>query len=222
MPGAQAEVYRGQFGQFEINEGDRRGVVVYRAALMVAALCFAVATGLAMWLPQALAVQWAIAGLYAVFSIAMGVALWTIHIYMVSLHRALQVFWAMGSVAAIATAVVFAPEPLAIAVYHNPLTLLGVGFTFVALTGLFVKEAFCFNRLETKLLTPMIPTLLLGHLFGLLPLEGERGLLVAWAALFLVFALRKTFQEIPPDIGDKSVFEYLAAVRRGDVPAEAS
>ncbi|MEO0834560.1 MAG: DUF2301 domain-containing membrane protein, partial [Cyanobacteria bacterium J06642_3] len=26
------------------------------------------------------------------------------------------------------------------------------------------KEAFCFNRLETKILTPIVPLLLLGHM----------------------------------------------------------
>ncbi|MEM1369784.1 MAG: DUF2301 domain-containing membrane protein, partial [Cyanobacteria bacterium P01_H01_bin.15] len=83
------------------------------------------------------------------------------------------------------------------------------GFLFAALTGIFFKEAFCFNRLETKLLTPLVPALLLGHLFGVLPPTVEKSLLAIWAVLFVVFALRKAFQAIPPDIGDKSVFEYL-------------
>jgi uncharacterized integral membrane protein len=34
-------------------------------------------------------------------------------------------------------------------------------------------------------------------------------LLAIWAALFIIFAVRKFFQPIPQDIGDKSVFEYL-------------
>jgi uncharacterized integral membrane protein len=104
-------------------------------------------------------------------------------------------------------------EPTALYVYNHPLTLLGVGFTFVALTGLFFKEAFCFNRLETKLLTPLIPLLLMGHLVGVLPVQAERVLLGLWAVLFVVFALRKSLQPIPPDIGDKSVFAYLKTQR---------
>jgi uncharacterized integral membrane protein len=51
--------------------------------------------------------------------------------------------------------------------------------------------------------------LLLGHLTGVLPVSVERGLLAVWAILFVIFALRKVVQEIPPDIGDKSVFVYL-------------
>ncbi|MEM8810177.1 MAG: DUF2301 domain-containing membrane protein, partial [Cyanobacteria bacterium P01_G01_bin.38] len=84
---------------------------------------------------------------------------------------------------------------------------------FAALTGIFFKEAFCFNRFETKFLTPIVPLLLLGHLSAILPVTVERGLLATWAGLFVIFALRKVIQAIPPDIGDKSVFDYLAQQR---------
>ena len=79
--------------------------------------------------------------------------------------------------------------------------------------GIFFKEAFCFDRIETKLLTPLVPLLLLGHLFGVLPLLARQILLTVWAILFLVFALRKAVQPIVPDIGDKSVFAYLKQQR---------
>jgi uncharacterized integral membrane protein len=147
-----------------------------------------------------------------VFCGALGVSLLTIHIYMVVLHRALQGAWLVGCLASGAIALL-TPEPLLLYLYEHPLTLLGVGFVFVALTGIFFKEAFCFDRLETKLLTPLVPLLLLGHLVGILPVAVEQGLLAAWALLFLVFALRKTVQEIPADIGDKSVFDHLKAQR---------
>ncbi|MFS8118620.1 MAG: DUF2301 domain-containing membrane protein, partial [Microcoleus sp.] len=74
---------------------------------------------------------------------------------------------------------------------------------------IFFKEAFCFNRLETKFLTPGVPLLLFGHIFGFLSPENEQLLLGLWAILFIIFAVRKFFQAIPQDIGDKSVFEYL-------------
>jgi len=38
-------------------------------------------------------------------------------------------------------------------------------------------------------------------------------LLGLWTVLFLVFAVRKAIQPIPPDIGDKSVFAYLKQQR---------
>ncbi|QKD83251.1 DUF2301 domain-containing membrane protein [Thermoleptolyngbya sichuanensis A183] len=205
---AEPEVYQGQFGEFTITKGDRLGVVLYRAALMVAALCFDVGTGLVLGRGDDPTVLRWLSPLYTLFSLALGASLLLIHIYMKPLHRALQAFWLVGAIAAIAVAHLY-PEPFVQSVYLHPQTLLGVGFTFAALTGIFFKEAFCFNRLETKLLTPLVPLLLLGHLAGVLSPGIESKLLLVWAILMLIFAVRKCVQAIPPDIGDKSVFEYL-------------
>ncbi|MBE9052367.1 DUF2301 domain-containing membrane protein [Nostocales cyanobacterium LEGE 11386] len=201
------EVYQGQFGEFTITQSDRTGVIIYRAGLMVAALSFAIGSALVLFNNNPTTIA-ALTPLYACFSLALGISLLTIHIYMALLHRLLQVFWAIGSIAALVLAL-SSSEPLAIAVYNQPLTLFGVGFTFVALTGIYFKEAFCFNHLETKVLTLTVPLLLLGHLVGILPTQWEQTLLGIWAILFLIFALRKTVQAIPQDIGDKSVFAYL-------------
>ncbi|WP_193194320.1 DUF2301 domain-containing membrane protein [Nostoc sp. MG11] len=201
------EIYQGQFGEFTITQSDRTGVIIYRAGLMVAALSFAIGSALVL-LNNNPNVFTTLTLLYACFSLALGVSLFTIHIYMASLHRLLQIFWAIGSITAVAFALA-SSEPLALTVYNHPVTLFGVGFTFVALTGIYFKEAFCFNRLETKVLTITVPLLLLGHLVGIIPTQAEQILLGVWAILFLVFALRKVVQAIPPDIGDKSVFAYL-------------
>lgn len=198
--------YQGQFGEFTIGKHDRQEVLIYRAGLVMAALSFAIATNLFVAQGTA-ALPW-ITPLFAVFSVALGVSLFFIHIYMVALHRTLQAFWVIGSISAIAIAWQ-SPEPLALFVYNNPLTLFGIGFTFAALTGIYFKEAFCFNRLETKILTPIVPFLLLGHLTGLLAADVELVLLAVWTIGFTIFAGRKMVQEIDPDIGDKSVFAYL-------------
>ncbi|MCC5605297.1 DUF2301 domain-containing membrane protein [Nostoc sp. CHAB 5834] len=209
------EVYQGQFGEFTITQSDRTGVIIYRAGLMVAALSFAI--GSALVLPNNNpTIFTALTPLYTCFSVALGVSLFTIHIYMASLHRILQIFWAIGSIASVILAI-SSSEPLALTIYNQPLTLFGVGFIFVALTGIYFKEAFCFNRLETKVLTLIVPLLLLGHLVGILPIQAESVLLGIWATLFLVFALRKTVQAIPADIGDKSVFTYLKEQRLAKV-----
>ncbi|MEH2154808.1 DUF2301 domain-containing membrane protein [Nostoc sp.] len=209
------EIYQGQFGEFTITQSDRTGVIIYRAGLMVAALSFAIGSALVL-LNNNPNVFTILTPLYTCFSLALGVSLFTIHIYMASLHRTLQIFWAIGSITSVILAIT-SSEPLALAVYNQPITLFGVGFIFVALTGIYFKEAFCFNRLETKVLTPIVPILLLGHLVGILPTQGESVLLGIWATLFLVFALRKTVQAIPADIGDKSVFTYLKEQRLAKV-----
>ncbi|HEY9873611.1 MAG TPA: DUF2301 domain-containing membrane protein [Candidatus Obscuribacterales bacterium] len=217
---SETEVYQGQFGEFTITQSDRIGVIIYRTGLMVAALSFAIGTWLVLGTrTEFLSLQSdnsvvlrALTPLYAIFCLALGISLITIHIYLAPLHRLLQIFWGIGVLAA-AILAVQSNEPLALLVYNHPITLLGVGFTFAALTGIYFKEAFCFNRLETKLLMPLVPALLLGKLAGVLPLQWESVLLGVWAVLFLVFALRKVMQPIPPDIGDKSVFAYLQEQR---------
>jgi len=204
-------VYQGQFGDFTITAGDRTGVIIYRTGLMVAALSFAIGSALVLLNNNSEILQ-ALTPLFACFCLALGVSLFTIHIYLAVLHRVLQVFWAIGSIAAV-TLAFSRSEPLALTIYNHPATLFGVGFIFVALTGIYFKEAFCFNRLETKLLTPLVPVLLLGHLLGILPLQWEWVMLASWAVLFVIFAIRKAVQPIPPDIGDKSVFGYLKEQR---------
>lgn len=208
----EPEVYQGQFGEFTITQSDRTGVIVYRSSLLVAALSFAIGSWLVLGQGSSPMVLKTLTPLYALFCTALGVSLVTIHIYLAPLHRLLQLFWGIGSLAAIVLAMQ-SHEPLSLFVYHHPTTLFGIGFTFAALTGIYFKEAFCFNRLETKLLTPLVPMLLLGHLAGVLPTSWAQILLGVWAILFLVFALRKVIQPIPPDIGDKSVFAYLKEKR---------
>ena len=204
----EPEIYQGQFGEFTLTPADRRGVVIYRSGLMVAALCFAIGVGLVVFQSGNVTVLKWLTPLYTGFCLALGVSLLTIHIYLEALHRVLQAFWVIGGIAALGVAHLN-PEPFALTVYQQPLTLLGVGFMFAALTGIYFKEAFCFDRLETKFLTPLVPGLLLGHLLGWLTPSIAQSLLVVWAILFLVFAVRKVLQPIPPDIGDKSVFDYL-------------
>lgn len=205
---SQLQVYEGQFGNFTITQSDRTGVIIYRSGLLIAALSFALGSWLILFSGWNSTILTALTPIYLVFSMALGVSLVTIHIYMEFLHRVLQIFWGIGCISAIVLAL-YSSEPLAIFVYNHPTAIFGIGFTFAALTGIYFKEAFCFNRLETKLLTPLVPMLLLGHLTGVLPPTWEQVLLGVWAILFMVFAIRKVVQPIPPDIGDKSVFVYL-------------
>jgi uncharacterized integral membrane protein len=202
-------VYQGQFGEFTITDADRREVILYRTGLAIAGLSFAIGVALILGVGNDPLVLQLLTPLFMLFSAGLGLSLWTIHIYFKVLHRVLQLFWLIGSISAVVFTV-YSAEPLAVFVYQQPFSILGVGFVFAALTGIFFKEGFCFGRLETKLLTPLLPVLLLGHMFSFLPVSIEQAMLVAWAGLFLVFAFRKAIQAIPPDIGDKSVFEHLA------------
>jgi uncharacterized integral membrane protein len=206
-------VYEGQFGSFTIDARDRQEVVLYRAGLAIAAGSFALGTAGILWKGDVDWVVQSISGLYTVFWLALGYSLLKIHIYLRPLHRLLQAFWLIGGVASLAIAH-FSPEPFAQTVFEHPATIWGIGFTFAALNGIYFKEAFCFNRIETKVMTPLVPLLLLGHLFQFLQPQWEALLLAIWAANFVLFALRKSVQPCPDDIGDKSVFAYLEQQRQ--------
>jgi uncharacterized integral membrane protein len=41
----------------------------------------------------------------------------------------------------------------------------------------------------------------------------ERGLLIIWTILSLIFIVRKVLQPLAPDIGDKSIFVHLEQQR---------
>lgn len=211
----QEPVYQGQFGPFSITPSDRFGVWVYRLALNGAALSFALGTAIVLWGGANFATLQGASLCYGLFWVCLGVALANIHIYLIVLHRLLQVFWLVGGCASLWIAL-RQRDPFLLYVYQHPIAILGVGFTFVALTGIFFKEGFCFRRWETQLLTPIVPGLLLGHLFGLLPSSLEQGGVILWAALFVIFGFNKFRQPIPGDIGDKSVFEYLKNPKTGN------
>jgi len=205
-------VYQGHFGPFTITERDRREVVIYRSGLGLAALSVLVGSGLVLWQGRSPWILPVLTALYGLFSLGLGISLWTIHIYLRPLHRLLQTFWAIGTLSFLAITVA-APDPFIITVSRLPVLVLAIGFSFAALTGIFFKEAFCFNRLETKGLTLLTPAILLGHLTQWIPAQTNLVLIDVAAVLMVIFVARKAVQPMPQDIGDKSVFEYQAQQR---------
>jgi uncharacterized integral membrane protein len=204
----ESNIYQGQFGNFTITDSDRQEVMIYRLGLAIAGLSFSTGTILFLWQDLTPIIEQVLTVLFTVFIMGLGVSLQTIHIYLKPLHNTLKIFWLIGTISTIIFAVK-SQESLVIFIKNQPLSLLGIGFIFASLTGIFIKEAFCFNRIEAKILSVIIPSSLLGYIIGIFPLQLEQILLTIWGILFLVFLMGKSIQEIPPDIGDKSVFEYL-------------
>ena len=88
-----------------------------------------------------------------------------------------------------------------------------IGPLFASITGVAFKEAVCYGKAEALALAVLTPALLLSHLshvFGEASPVVETGLLGLWAASFLLFALGKWSQPVHEDIGDKSVFTFMA------------
>ncbi|KAJ0560216.1 hypothetical protein HanHA300_Chr06g0209011 [Helianthus annuus] len=149
--------------------------------------------------------------LYAVGAGGLGLSLVLIHIYVTEIKRTLQALWVLGVVGSVAAKVCLAhDESLVQYVVDNPVAVWFVGPLFAALTGLVFKEGLCYGKLEAGILTFIIPSVLLGHLSGLMDDGVKVGLLGAWMTLFVIFAARKFTQPIKDDIGDKSVFTFKA------------
>jgi uncharacterized integral membrane protein len=203
-------VFEGMYGPFRITAADRRDVLAYRLALT------AVAIG-----QLGLLLQWRQLGPGGVWpwlllmAAGLGLALRWIHIYLLPLHRALQLFWLLGCLGGVALALKVGPERILPALAEQPLWILAVGPFFAALSGVGFKEFFCFRRPEAIGVTLLLPVALLGRLAALLSPEATVRLLALQAVLLLVLCLRKFPMPAAADVGDKSVFTFLQQQRAG-------
>jgi uncharacterized integral membrane protein len=205
-------LFEGVYGTYSIDERDRREVLGYRLALLLVALAQA-----------ALLVQWQLLGpaqlwpWLALMAVGLGLALRWIHIYLRPLHRTLQLFWLLGCLGALTLALQVGPSQMATTLAAQRLWLLAIGPLFAALAGIGFKEFFCFQRPEAIGVTLLLPLALLGYLLGLLNAGTTTILLALESALLLVLCLRKFPMPAAADVGDKSVFAHLEALRQGRV-----
>ncbi|XP_071694044.1 uncharacterized protein [Rutidosis leptorrhynchoides] len=211
-----AKVYQGVYGPWSVDSADIREVISYRSGLVTAATSFVLASSTA-FLPDDFfltnLLKQHIDILYTVGAGGLGLSLVLIHIYVTEIKRTLQALWALGVIGSIATNICLAQpadESLVQYVVDHPVAVWFVGPLFAALTGLVFKEGLCYGKLEAGILTFIIPSVLLGHLSGLMDDGVKVGLLGVWMALFTIFAARKFTQPIKDDIGDKSVFIFKA------------
>ncbi|KAL8208205.1 hypothetical protein R6Q57_007617 [Mikania cordata] len=211
-----ARVYQGVYGPWSVDSSDIREVILYRSGLVTAAASFVIASS-AVFLPDDFMLtdflKQHIDIPYAIGAAGLGLSLILIHIYVTKIKRTLQALWVLGVVGSIAAKVSLAQpadESLVQYVVDNPTAVWFIGPLFAALTGLVFKEGLCYGKLEAGILTFIIPSVLLGHLSGLMDDGVKIGLLGSWMALFVIFAARKFTQPIKDDIGDKSVFTFNA------------
>ena len=205
-------LFDGVYGTFSIDARDRREVLGYRLALLLVALAQA-----------ALLLQWQLLGpaqlwpWLALMAAGLGLALRWIHIYLRPLHRTLQLFWLLGCLGALTLALQAGPTQMATKLAEQRLWLLAIGPLFAALAGIGFKEFFCFQRPEAIGVTLLLPLALLGYLIGLLNAGATTILLAIESGLLLVLCLRKFPMPAAADVGDKSVFAHLEALRQGRV-----
>ncbi|KAF5839535.1 hypothetical protein DUNSADRAFT_508 [Dunaliella salina] len=203
------EVYQGTFGPWSIEEEDVKEVLGYRAGITVAAAATIASAGTACFAPEGSQLQGLLDPMCVLGAGGLGVSLYLIHIYVAPLKKALQAFWLAGTLGML---YIMATQdaPAALYLAQTPSAVWLVGPLFASLTGMAFKEGLCYGKGEAALLFGTVPLLSLGHLTQLMPREGEQGLLATVLAIFAVFAARKYTQEIKDDIGDKSVFAFMA------------
>uniref|UniRef100_A0A061QX12 Integral membrane protein n=1 Tax=Tetraselmis sp. GSL018 TaxID=582737 RepID=A0A061QX12_9CHLO len=204
--------YKGVYGEWRIEEEDVKEVTAYRVGISAATLSLLVCST-AAFLPEdsettKRVVQFLdFASFFGIVSL--GLSLKLIHVYVAPLKRFLQLLWAFGATGTVAI-MATQEEPAAQYVFQHPMSVLAVGPVFAAVSGLAFKEGLCYGKPEAAGLFFVVPALLLGHLFGIIPEEGEKALLAVFCVLSAVFAGRKYTQPIKDDIGDKSIFEFQA------------
>ena len=205
-------LFEGVYGTYSIDARDRREVLGYRLALLLVAVA-----------QVALLLQWHLLGptllwpWLVLMAVGLGLALRWIHIYLRPLHRTLQLFWLLGCLGALALALRVGPAAMALALTQHRLWLLAIGPLFAALAGIGFKEFFCFQRPEAIGVTLLLPLALLGYLVGGLDGGATTALLALESGLLLVLCLRKFPMPAAADVGDKSVFAHLEALRQGQV-----
>ncbi len=197
--------YKGVYGHYTITKNDHIEVICYRIALLSCSIFYTL--GLLQWL--ILDPHWA--GLWLLpLSVSLGLSLKWIHIYLVNLHRLLTLFWAVGFIGVISLLIKLGPENMLTSIAARPPFILIIGPLFVALTGIGFKEFFCFQRPEAIGVTLLIPLGLLGHLSGLLNANIVISFLSISSFLLLFLTIRKFNMDTSADVGDKSVFDFLA------------
>jgi uncharacterized integral membrane protein len=212
-------VFEGVYGPFSIDARDRREVLSYRLALLLAAAAQLGLLAQWQWWGSALIWPWLV-----LLAAGIGLALHWIHIYLRPLHQALQLLWLLGCLGFLALAATHGPPGMGAAMREQRLWVLAIGPLFAALAGIGFKEFFCFRRPEAVGVTLLLPAALLGYLGGLLPGEAALNLMALEAALLLVLCVRKLPMPAAADVGDKSVFAHLEALRQqrhgGSSPGE--
>ena len=180
---------------------DRVTVVLYRIGIVLAAVSMAALAAAAggAWAP--------LAGVFltALF-FSVGVSVFFIHLYVSRFHKGLKILYVAAALCFAGLFVLGSGNPLApvLSAWYGPLLLLPLS---VCLGFITAKEAFCSRLNEGYLIAILLPLLLV--LGAALPVT-TRGLTVFFffiCFLLVLFTLRKVFQPLHYDIGDKSAYQ---------------
>ncbi len=200
---------KGIYGDFIVTSEDKKEVLFYRLSIISCGLFFS--SGLAQLFSNGSSQIWIC---FAGLAISLGLSLKWIHIYLRPLHQTLIIFWVIGCIGLLILSYHFGVTNLIYGLRENPKLILLIGPLFASLTGIGFKEFFCFRRIEAIGITIFIPIALIGYLTELANESFTFLMLVLSSLLLLIMGIRKFNLPAEADIGDKSVFDFLASQRK--------
>jgi uncharacterized integral membrane protein len=182
---------------------DKVTVLIYRAGIVLSTLI--VCAG-AVFYYRGTGVPGMFNWLLLALQVSVGMSVVFIHLYIGRIHRQLKALYVI-SLACLAlllalargfdVATFIAAYPLAYALLLPLSGCLG----FVA-----AKEAFCFRLFEGYIIAMFMPVMLLALATGIAPAQVASFALNVTALMLVFFTLRKVFQPLHYDIGDKSAY----------------
>ncbi len=193
-----------------LTKQDRITVVLYRAGIVLSTAIICLFAFLAVRgvqdIPSPASGPGGMLLLVALY-ISVGLSVFFIHLYIGKFHRILKKIYYVAVACLIALFVIGNGNPVAPLMKGPHLSALLLLPLSLCLGFVTAKEAFCFRLLEGYVLAFIMPAYIFYYALGLSTSRGTMIGIGIVAFLLLLFCLRKVFQPLHYDIGDKSAYQ---------------
>ena len=191
---------------------DRFTVFLYRAGIVVSALCIAYAVTFfylnvyAVILPEAFMNNYPVV-VFWIFIASVNLSIIFLHLYSKKILRIIRIFSVAGSTILIFLALTGNLDYAALFEsngWRGKISVMGLGLVLAGFSGIGAKEAFCFKLYEGYIYGISLAILVIFHLLGIL--SPKYGFIFSSfiCILVIIFTIRKLFLPLHYDIGDKS------------------
>ncbi len=201
------EVFEGEYGEYRLTKLDYLEARIYRYGLFLTLACSLIGIFLVSTSENLSDYASVLAGLYWLVCVSLAAVLKVMHLYSIIVKFIFRLLLFIGVI--ISLWVMLTCDKLFVLALSEGAGYVGLCFILAVLTGLYLKEATCFEQLDAKALSVMLPLLAATDVFTSASETVKIGLLWLWGGLFLSVMVRKAFQPLEYDIGDKSIIEDL-------------